>query len=98
MTSYKINRHEFVKLFDVDLVDKLWDYLMDHSSLCSTESFIINYDFELESIYIINKHTLQTISWYKYPHVGRALEMVNIGSKKDLIEFINLLREEISNG
>lgn len=97
MTNYKINRDEFVRLFDDDLVDKLWDYLMDHSYLCSTESFIINYDTDFEEIYIFNKHTLQIVSWYKFSHVGRALEMVNFEGKEDLVEFINLLREEICN-
>lgn len=91
----KITRERFCELFSDELAEKLEDYIYDNAYLCSTDSFIINYDTDFEQLYLINKDTLQIVSWYKLTHIGRALELVNIKTEEDLKEFITLLGKEL---
>lgn len=83
---YPIERDKFNKLFyevfknDDSILDSLATNLI-------TENYIATYDNE--EIFITNKNTLVTISWYKLFHVGRCLNFSKHLSDEEIIEFLN---------
>ena len=79
-------------------VDLILDCVDWSGGLLQTESFLIHNE-PGGDISIIDKDSLDSIpkviNWYKYTHIGRALNVHGFKDVEELKETIELLREEL---
>lgn len=92
MKQYPIERDLFCKIFNN--VFHLWDELEPYNPI-NTQDFMIFYDSDLETAYMLHKDSGILITWYKFCHLGRALECNKDISLKEYKIFANLLENQL---
>ena len=96
-----ISREDFVKLVSADgLIDRILDSVDYSGGFLQTETFIIHNE-PGGDISIIDKYSLdrtpKVINWYKYTHVGRALNVYGFKDVEELKTALVLLNVELED-
>lgn len=92
MKQYPIERELFCKIFKK--VYMLW-YELDPFRYIMTDDFILFYDSNNETAYMIHKDSGIVISWYKFYHLGRCLECNKVLSVNEYKLFAKLLENDL---
>lgn len=92
MIQHPIERDIFCKIFNN--VFHLWDELEPYEPI-HTPDFMIFYDSDIETAYMLHKDSGILITWYKFWHLGRALECNKDISIKEYEIFAKLLENQL---
>lgn len=92
MIQHHIERDLFCKIFNN--VFHLWKEL-DPFEPIQTLDFMVFYDSNNETAYMLHKDSGILITWYKFYHLGRALECNKDISLEEYKIFAKLLEEQL---
>jgi len=92
----ELERSEFTEMFDNNGLDELFYQVVDGSKrFTELENFLIYLDYDNEQVTILDRNKLRAVSWYKYLHPGRCLEIEGLSSKDEVNEFLKELSEDL---
>ena len=95
MKQYPIEREKFTQLFYEKY--KVYELLEDKDLQHDGEFFKVWYDYDEETIYLLEKESGILITWYKFNHIGRCLECNKDLTEDDFELFAFLLELELKD-
>lgn len=95
MKQYPIERDIFTHLFYDKY--KVYSLLENKGLVHNGDYFKVWYDYDEETIYLLEKESGILITWYKFTHVGRCLECNKDLNVEDFELFAFLLELELKD-
>ena len=93
---YKIDRDQFIEIFDKIFPCQSKQFDLLENSMFEPFNGELFYIFYVdEEITILNKKTYQVLNWYKFYHIGRALQSSGLETKQDFENFLTDLRTDL---
>ena len=93
MKQYPIERDTFCEIFKG--VFNQWNEIGIHEPI-NTYEFFLFYDCYNETAYMLHKDSGIVITWYKFNHLGRALECNKDLELTDYFTFAGLLENDLN--